>query len=480
MRTKTINRQILSGQAECKSYSLNVASGLAALADELILLATGGAIYWYYIVGGGPSNGFYTFAIIAPSIAVVAAFNQARLYDVDSICNPLGHFPKTLGILAVTFLIFLSLAFALKVSAEFSRVWVFSWFLSSASLMFLGRILGHFLFLRGAKAGQLSRKIVIVGTGEQAQRFLKQLHRKKDPWISVVGVFDDRNNRIDPSFMEYPVLGTLDDLLSYVRKHRVDDIVVTLPWSADQRLLEIIEKLEELPVHVRLSSDLAGFLRLRPNYSSICGVPMLDVVNKPLDGCKYVMKGVEDKILALFFLVMLSPLFPLISLAIKLESDGPVLFHQKRYGFNNKKFKMLKFRSMYQGRPRENGVPQAIRNDPRVTRVGAFLRKNSLDELPQLLNVLGGTMSIVGPRPHAVEHNEEYSKIISGYYSRHRVKPGLTGWAQVNGLRGETNTPEKMEARVKHDVHYIENWSLMLDAKILLMTVPAVFRGNAY
>jgi len=173
---------------------------------------------------------------------------------------------------------------------------------------------------------------------------------------------------------------------------------------------------------------------------------MLDVVNKPLDGFNYVMKEVEDKILGLFFLIMLSPLLLLISLAIKLESDGPVLFWQKRYGFNNKKFKMLKFRSMYHGRPPENGVPQAIRNDPRVTRVGAFLRKNSLDELPQLLNVLGGTMSIVGPRPHAVEHNEEYSKIISGYYSRHRVKPGLTGWAQVNGLRGETNTPEKMEA----------------------------------
>lgn len=480
MRTKTIDHQFLSGAAECKSYSLNMASGLVALADEVVLLATGGAIYWFYIVGGGASSGFYIFAIIAPSITVVAAVNQARLYDVDSICNPLGHFPKVLGILALTFLVFLTLAFALKVSAEFSRVWVFSWFLSSASLIFLERILGHYLFWRCARTGQLSRKIVIVGTGEQAQRFLKQVQQKKEPWISVVGVFDDRNKRIDPSFMEYPVLGTLDDLLSYVRKHRVDDIVVTLPWSADQRLLEIIEKLEELPVHIRLGSDLAGFLRLRPNYSSICGVPMLDVVNKPLDGFKYVMKGVEDKILALFFLVILSPLMLLIALAIRLETEGPVIFRQQRRGFNNKLFSVFKFRTMYYNRPPEVGMVQAKRNDPRVTPLGKFLRRTSMDELPQILNVLYGSMSLVGPRPHPIALDEEFSKIIGGYFARHRVKPGITGWAQVNGLRGETDIPEKMRARIKHDIYYIENWSLMFDAKILLMTVPAVFRRNAY
>jgi len=480
VHTKTIDRKFLNQVAECESYSLNVASGLVALADEFILLATGGAIYWYYLGGGGASFGFYTFPIIALSIAVVAAFNYARLYDVDSICNPLGHFPKALGILAVTFLVFLTLAFALKVSAEFSRVWVFSWFLSSASLIFLGRILGHSLFLRWARAGRFSRKMVIVGTGEQAQRFLKQVQQKNEPWLHLIGVFDDRNERVGSLFNGLPALGTLNDLLSYVRKHRVDDIVITLPWCADQRLLEIINKLEELPVHIRLSSDLAGFLRLRPNYSSICGVPMLDVVNKPLDGWKYIVKGVEDKILALFFLVMLSPLMLLIALAIRLETKGPVIFRQQRHGFNNKLFSVFKFRSMHHNGTPETKMVQAKRNDPRVTPLGKFLRRTSMDELPQILNVLNGSMSLIGPRPHPIALDEEFSEIIGGYFARHRVKPGITGWAQVNGLRGETDIPEKMRARIKHDIYYIENWSLMFDAKILLMTVPAVFRRNAY
>jgi Undecaprenyl-phosphate glucose phosphotransferase len=480
MRSRTIDRKALSQPKGRASYSLGMASGLVALADEVILLATGNIIYAHYIGWGGLNQGLYTLVVIGLSLTVVALFNQAHLYDVDSICNPWRNFLKILGILALTFLVFLAFAFSFKVSAEFSRVWVFSWFLMSASLIFLGRLLSRSLLWRWARAGRLSRKIVVIGAGEQSQRFLKQVQQKKEPWLHLVGIFDDRHERVGPSFNGFPVLGTLNDLLSYVRKHRVDDIIVTLPWSADQRLLKIIEKLEELPVHIRLSSDLAGFLRLRPNFSSICGVSMLDMVNKPLVGWRYVVKEVQDKILGLFFLALFSPLMLLIALAIKLESDGPVLFRQKRYGFNNEKFGMLKFRSMYHERPPENGVPQARRNDPRVTHLGKFLRKTSMDELPQLLNVLGGTMSIVGPRPHAVEHNKEYSKIIRGYYARHRVKPGLTGWAQVNGLRGETDTPEKMKARVEYDVYYIKNCSLLLDIKILIMTAPAIFRSNAY
>jgi len=230
VHTKAIDRKFFNPVEECKSYSLNVASGLVALAEGFILLATGSAIYWYYL-GGDANFDLYTLAIITPSIAVVAAFYQARLYDVDSICNPFGHFPKALGILAVTFLVFLALAFALKISTEFSRVWVFSWFLSSASLIFLGRLLSRSLLWQWARAGRLSRKIVLVGTGEQSQRFLKQVQQKNEPWLHLIGIFDDRNNRIDPSFMEYPVLGTLDDLLDYVRKHRVDDIVITLPFK---------------------------------------------------------------------------------------------------------------------------------------------------------------------------------------------------------------------------------------------------------
>ncbi len=480
MRAKTIDRKVLKQATVDTSYSLNMASGLAVLADLLALLVTGGAIYLYYLGGDGASQELYIFAILAPSITVVAIFHQARLYDVESICNPMGQIPKILGILAVTFLVFLALAFALKVSTELSRVWVFSWFLSSAFLICLVKILGHFIFLRWARAGQLSRKIVVVGAGDQAKRFLNQVQLRKEPWISLVGVFDDRNGRVGPSFNGFPVLGNLNGLLDYVRKNRVDDIIITLPWHADQRLIEIIENLKELPVHIRLGSDLAGFLYPHSNYSSICGVPMLDMVSKPLDGWRYVLKGVEDRILGLFFLVLFSPLMLLIALAIKLENKGPVIFRQKRYGFNNKPFMVFKFRSMHHNGTPETKVVQAKPNDPRITPFGKFLRRTSLDELPQILNVLNGSMSLVGPRPHPIVLDEEFSKIIGGYFARHRVKPGITGWAQVNGLRGETDILEKMEARVKHDIYYIENWSLLFDAKILLMTVPAVLQRDVY
>jgi len=484
MRSRVIERGVrtqVKSKRERASFSLNTASGLSALVDEFILLITGGTIYTYYIGWGSPNHQLYMMAIVALSVVVVASLHQARLYEVGSICSSFGQFHKVLGVLSVNFLIFLAIAFALKVSEEFSRLWVFSWFLSAALFIYFGRILCHSLIVRLSSAGMLSRKIVILGAGDQAGKLLHELQDTKEPWINIVGIFDDRKDRIGPTFMTHPVLGNLNSLVDYVRLNRVDDIIITLPWNAEKRISGIVKKLSELPVHVRLGSDLAGFSHLRSNYSSISSVPMLDVVSKPLEGWRYVAKGVEDRIVGAILLILLAPLMLLIALAIKLDSKGPILFNQSRYGFNNKKFKMLKFRSMHHDRPQESGVPQAQRNDPRVTRVGAFLRRSSLDELPQLLNVLIGTMSIVGPRPHAVEHNKEYSKIICGYYARHRVKPGLTGWAQVNGLRGETDTPEKMKARVEHDVYYIENWSLLLDAKILIMTIPAVLcKRNAY
>jgi Undecaprenyl-phosphate glucose phosphotransferase len=474
-------KQVLTQSIERKSYSLNWASGLIALSETLILLGVGGAICLFYNGWVATANWFYILAIIAPSLGVVLAFYHAGLYDINSISNPLGQIHKILGILVVTFLSFLAIAFALKVSSQFSRVWFFSWFLSSAFLIFVERELWRLLLGRWASTGRLSRKIVIVGSGEQAKRFLKQLKSEKEPWVSLDGVFDDRKERAGTSFMGHPVLGTLEDLVDYSRNNRVDDIIVTLPWSADKRLLEIIRRLEELPVTVSLCSDLAGFLSLRTSYSSMGGVPMLDVVNKPLNGWKYFLKGAEDKLFGFFFLVVFSPLLLLIALAIKLESKGPVLFRQNRHGFNNKEFVIFKFRTMFHERPLEDGVPQAKRDDPRVTRVGAFLRRTSLDELPQLLNVIDGTMSIVGPRPHAVEHNDQYSKVINSYFARHRVKPGITGWAQVNGFRGETQTSDKMQARCDYDVHYIENWSIILDIRILVMTVFVLAsQKNAY
>jgi Undecaprenyl-phosphate glucose phosphotransferase len=216
-------------------------------------------------------------------------------------------------------------------------------------------------------------------------------------------------------------------------------------------------------------------------YTSFAGLPLLDIHQRPLAGWGGIWKQLEDWVFGVVILILMLPVMGLCALAIRLDSKGPILFRQKRYGFNNNDITVFKFRTMYHQRPDEPGVPQATRNDPRITKVGAFLRKTSLDELPQLFNVLRGEMSLVGPRPHAVAHNEQYAKIIDGYLGRHRVKPGITGWAQVNGFRGETDTPEKMRMRVQYDLYYIDHWSLIFDIKILALTGLVGFvNRNAY
>jgi len=462
-------------------FSPSIVSGLVAAADGLSVLGSGFAIYLLYVGWTVENYPIYLSALAIQTVFVLATFYFVKLYDFESISRPARQVKNILPICAATFLVLVAMVFALKISAQFSRVWFFSWLLSSALLICVERTCFYIVLRKWAQAGRLTRNMVVVGAGEQAKRLLEHLDRVREPWIRIVGIFDDRVDRIGPTVAGQPVLGTLDDLLEFAREHRVDDIIITLPWSADKRLFAIINRLMELPVHVRLGSDLVGFMYPRGASSFIGGVPMLDVVAEPLAGWKYVVKALEDRILTVILLFLFAPLLLVISAAIKLESKGPVLFRQPRYGFNNKVFPVYKFRTMYHDRPPEEGVPQARRDDPRVTRVGAFLRRTSLDELPQLFNVLQGTMSLVGPRPHAVVHNEEYAAIIAGYFGRHRVKPGITGWAQVNGLRGETDTPEKMEARVEYDIYYIENWSLLFDLQILAMTVYVVCTlRNAY
>jgi Undecaprenyl-phosphate glucose phosphotransferase len=363
-----------------------------------------------------------------------------------------------------------ALAFALKISGEFSRLWFFSCFVSSAFLICVFRGLFKLFMGRQARAGHMLRNVAIIGVGGQARHLVARLDEQNLPWKRIVGIFDDRKTRVGNEVDGHPILGDLDDLIGYVRRGKIHDVVITLPWSADERLVSIIARLRVLPVHVYLGSDLIGYHFPRHQRQLLEGVPVLEIASAPLSGWSGLAKLIEDKVMASILLVLFAPLLLLIALAIKLDSRGPVLFRQKRYGFNNEVIVVYKFRTMYHDRPPEEGVPQACRNDPRVTRVGRLLRRTSLDELPQLLNVIEGDMSMIGPRPHAVEHNEQYAALISGYYGRHKVKPGITGWAQVNGLRGETESLEKMAARVEYDIYYIENWSIWFDIKIVVMT----------
>ncbi len=463
------------------SFSPSITLSLVALSDAVNMAGSGAVIYLLYIGFVPETFPLYMTALFLGVIFLLGTYYVSNLYQFEAIAQPSLYATKGVFLCVLVFLGLVGIGFALKISSTYSRVWFFSWVLSATVLIQLGRVFCFYLLFRLARAGKLTRNIVIIGGTKQAAQLLSYLEKSAEPWNTVIGVFEDRKKRSGKTFSGYPVIGTVDDLLVFSRENRVDDVVVALPWSAEKRLSNIVEKLIELPLDIHLGSDMAGLLYSGRKFSFLGGVPMLDVASKPMEGWNMILKGVEDRGLALIFLILLSPVIAIVAMAVKIESRGPVFFRQPRYGFNNHEFSVYKFRTMAHGRPPEKGLPQATKDDPRVTRIGAFLRRTSIDELPQLFNVIGGTMSLVGPRPHAVLHNEEYSQAIDGYFARHKVKPGITGWAQVNGLRGETDTLDKMEARVKFDQYYIENWSLTFDIKILLKTVLVVlFQKTAY
>jgi Undecaprenyl-phosphate glucose phosphotransferase len=332
----------------------------------------------------------------------------------------------------------------------------------------------------------LQQRAVIVGAGEIGTELVRDLSASAEAEVRMLGVFDDRGDDRAPDAVEgYPKLGNVDDLVDFARSTRIDLVIFALPISAEQRILQMLRKLWVLPIDIRLAAH-ANRLRFRPrSYSYVGKVPVFDLFDKPIADWDVVIKLAFDKIVGALALVALSPLLAVTAVAIKLDSPGPVFFRQKRYGFNNELIEVFKFRSMYADKLDPTASRLVTRGDPRVTRVGRFIRKTSIDELPQLLNVVfKGDLSLVGPRPHAVHAkaaDRQYDEVVDGYFARHRVKPGITGWAQVNGWRGETDTQEKIQQRVEHDLYYIENWSILLDLYILAITPSSLLKTqNAF
>lgn len=364
---------------------------------------------------------------------------------------------------------------------DFSRIWiVFSAGIGFA-LLTANRVIAIRTVKRAVGKKYLSESIVIVGANEHAEKIIETLQKKSPLNIDILGIFEDRIERAGPAALTHKVVGSTDELITYVRNNRVDRVVVTLPWVATERINTILKKLRTVPVRIDLVPNSVIWQFSGINMDELGGVPILTVANGRVDSQIGWVKRASDIVLSSILLLLTSPLLLAIAIAVKLDSKGPVFFKQRRHGFNNQIFEVYKFRSMAVAASNGPRVEQAKKDDPRITRVGKFLRRSSLDELPQLVNVLSGSMSIVGPRPHAVQHNVEYGSIISEYFARHNVRPGITGWAQVNGLRGETDTVEKMHRRVDADLYYIENWSLMLDIKIIFLTAFTVwFQENAY
>lgn len=457
--------------------------GLVRLLDALAVLAAGGLIYWLYAAGKVEDNLAYKITIPALAIGAIGVFQSLQLYHIGALRHFLPMAIKLLTGWTMLFLIALALFFFLKVGDQVSRGWLLGFYMAGAGALLGERLLATYGVRRLTRAGRLERRTAIVGGGEAGEALIKALDAQKDTGLRICGVFDDRNDDRSPDLVAgYPKLGTIDDLVEFARRTKLDLVIFTLPISAEARLLTMLRKLWVLPIDIRLSAHMSK-LRFRPrSYSYLGAVPVLDVFDRPIADWDIVVKWLFDRIVGLLAVIVLSPLMLATAIAIKLDSKGPVLFRQKRYGFNNETVEVLKFRSLYHEMSDFAAAKQVTRDDPRVTRVGRFIRKTSIDELPQLFNVvLKGNLSLVGPRPHALHataSNRAYEQVVDGYFARHKVKPGITGWAQINGWRGETDTEDKIQRRVEHDLYYIENWSVLFDLYILLKTPFSLMTKN--
>ena len=324
------------------------------------------------------------------------------------------------------------------------------------------------------------RSAVIVGAGPLGAKVARALRQGQNEGVDFLGFFDDRqDDRLHPDASQQ-LLGSLNDLSDYVRNHGVREVYITLPLGSQPRIVQLLEEIQGTTASLFFVPDVFGISIIQGRLQDINGVPVVGICETPFTGTNELVKRISDVVISLLILVLISPLLLAVAVGVKLSSPGPVIFKQRRNGLDGEEIIVYKFRSM---RTQDNGhvVRQATKGDARITPFGAFIRRTSLDELPQFINVLQGRMSIVGPRPHAVAHNEEYRKLIKAYMVRHKVKPGITGWAQVNGLRGETDTIDKMRARVEYDLEYLRNWSLALDLQIIVRTVRLViFDRHAY
>jgi putative colanic acid biosynthesis UDP-glucose lipid carrier transferase len=354
------------------------------------------------------------------------------------------------------------------------------WILVTPILQWLAYFSGRTVLRSLSRRPENQRRAVVVGAGALGVKVSRAFRARGGIGLVFMGYFDDRaDDRVDTE-ASVSRLGNLRQVAGYVQEQGVHEVYITLPLGSQPRIVELLEQVQGTTASVFFVPDVFGISIIQGRLQDMNGVPVVGLCETPFTGTNQLVKRFSDVVLATLILVLISPLLLCIALAVKLSSRGPVIFKQRRNGLAGEEIIVYKFRSM---QVLDDGavVPQATKDDPRVTRIGAFLRKTSLDELPQFINVLQGRMSIVGPRPHAVAHNEIYRQLIKAYMVRHKVKPGITGWAQINGHRGETDTVEKMQARVEYDLEYLRNWSLGLDLQIIARTIKLVFFDrNAY
>lgn len=411
--------------------------------------------------------------------------NLLATYKNHAVRNLLASVPRLTGVVVGTFSLIVVILFLFKSSQEFSRIWLVLWSSLTITMIFVLRAFAAIYCRLKIKAGEWSRKIAILGTDAKAIELIRLLSSGANPEISLWGLYAINEQDVSTDLKRTSLYkGGVDDLMRDGMRGDFDDLIIALDMDFTPHSDRLLDRLHRLATNVYYCLPLPLFGRASSAVQMIYQAPLVLLYRKPLEGHALWFKRALDIFASLFILLLASPIMIVTAVMVKLSSPGPIFFRQKRNGFNGEEFEMLKFRSMRVGEaPKDTSgkEQQATKTDPRITAVGRFIRASSIDELPQIINVLKGDMSLVGPRPHAISHNSYYENLIDRYASRHKMRPGLTGWAQLNGLRGETETVDKMAKRVEYDIWYIENWSLALDIKIILLTPMVVlFQRTAY
>jgi Undecaprenyl-phosphate glucose phosphotransferase len=442
-------------------------AGYLRIADAGLIAAA--ATTSYAIRNGGLiQSNVYALEVVIAILLTAISFQKMGLYRISY----LGTFPKQASKMILTYTgvaaALIILDYLLKVSDQISRIWSVTWFFLSLAMLLIMRVVVWRMIGVLYRAGRLATSVAIVGSRDSVRQLVTHLTPEFGKTLNLVSALDADGDHS----------AIFHQLAAVSRTKGIDEVLVPLPWNNVVPLETLLRSLRNLPVAVRLIPDIPKTSFSRLSLNEQYGLPVVSVIERPMTGLQGTVKRAEDIVISSIALIVAAPVMLLTALLIKLDGPGPVLFCQDRWGFNARKISVLKFRTMRTDTGPDPSVTQATRNDPRVTRIGRFLRRTSLDELPQLINVLKGEMSLVGPRPHAVAHNEHYMTLIDNYLGRHKVKPGITGLAQVNGCRGITDTIDKMQKRVIYDLRYIDSWSILLDIKIIFLTIFKGFTGR--
>ena len=444
--------------------------------DPIIIMGT---LYLSSMLLGQPFSGYALVLMVLSFFISTSVYQHIDPYRTWRSGRMLAYARDILTGWGLTVGVLLLLASATGLGGYYNQAVVLTWFAATPVLLVLSHLAVARMMSGNGRPNEV-RSVIIVGANDVGVKFASTLDKSPNLFMNVCGFFDDRTEDRRPHNLRHPMLGNMADIARYVRENQIKKIFISQPISAQPRIRRLLDELQDTTASVYFLPDIYVFDLMQARFDNVGGMPVIAICETPFTGINSMVKRASDILLGLLIQLMLLPVMALIAIAVKVSSPGPVIFRQRRYGLYGEEIIVYKFRSMTVA---EDGahVVQAKVGDQRVTKVGAFLRRSSLDELPQFINVLQGRMSIVGPRPHAVAHNEQYRKLIKGYMLRHKVKPGITGWAQVNGLRGETETLDKMEARISYDLDYVRKWSLLLDLWIIARTVVVVLkRENAH